>query len=88
MNRWSVTGPQAKSAGSRDSQHARRDGMPQQYQLGQSWAATTTIMINDGDRARWDKFIGYFEGSEEGNKHAVGTMHYSSRDERWTNNNN
>jgi hypothetical protein len=43
---------------------------------------------DDGDSARWDKFIGYFEGSEEGNKHAAGTMHYSSRDERWTNNNN
>ena len=28
------------SAGSRDSQHECRDGMPQQDQLGQSWAAT------------------------------------------------
>ena len=35
-NRWSVTGPQAMSAGSRDSQHEGRDGMPQQDQLGQS----------------------------------------------------
>ena len=39
-NRWRFTGQQAMSAGSRDSQHECRDGMPQQYQLGQSWAIT------------------------------------------------
>ena len=50
-NRWSVTGPQAMSAGSRDSQHEGRDGMPQQDQLGQSWAATIETVKTGVERA-------------------------------------
>jgi hypothetical protein len=50
-NRWSVTGPQAMSAGSRDSQHEGRDGMPQQDQLGQSWAATIEKVMRGVERA-------------------------------------